>query len=68
MPRYNNLTPSPHDNFMNLLTIPEVSNTAGDFCRRFEEGDIDRLREVFNETRLKVSVATVAAEFNRGAE
>jgi len=29
MPRYNNLTPSPHNTFVNLLTIPEVSNTEG---------------------------------------
>jgi hypothetical protein len=33
--------------------IPDPT-TAGDFCRRFEAGDIDRLQEVFNETRLKV--------------
>ncbi|MGH9807110.1 MAG: IS1380 family transposase, partial [Terriglobia bacterium] len=28
--------------------------TAGDFCRRFGERDINALEEVFNETRLKV--------------
>lgn len=33
--------------------IPDPT-TAGDFCRRFDVGDIDRLQEVFNETRLKV--------------
>lgn len=33
--------------------IPDPT-TAGDFCRRFDAGDIDRLQEVFNETRLKV--------------
>jgi hypothetical protein len=33
--------------------IPDPT-TAGDFCRRFEVDDIDRLQEVFNETRLKV--------------
>lgn len=33
--------------------IPDPT-TAGDFCRRFEVGDIDRLQEVLNETRLKV--------------
>jgi hypothetical protein len=33
--------------------IPDPT-TAGDFCRRFEAEDIDRLQEVFNETRLKV--------------
>jgi len=33
--------------------IPDPT-TAGDFCRRFAEHDIDRLQEVFNETRLKV--------------
>lgn len=33
--------------------IPDPT-TAGDFCRRFDVGDIDRLQEVFNQTRLKV--------------
>ena len=33
--------------------IPDPT-TAGDFCRRFEAGDIDCLQEVFNETRLAV--------------
>ena len=33
--------------------IPDPT-TAGDFCRRFAEHDIDRLQEVFNETRLRV--------------
>ena len=33
--------------------IPDPT-TAGDFCRRFDAGDIDRLQEVFNATRLKV--------------
>jgi hypothetical protein len=33
--------------------IPDPT-TAGDFCRRFDAGDIDCLQEVFNETRLKV--------------
>ena len=33
--------------------IPDPT-TAGDFCRRFDAGDIDRLQEIFNATRLKV--------------
>jgi hypothetical protein len=33
--------------------IPDPT-TAGDFCRRFATHDINRLQEVFNETRLKV--------------
>jgi hypothetical protein len=33
--------------------IPDPT-TAGDFCRRFDADAIDRLQEVFNETRLKV--------------
>ncbi len=33
--------------------IPDPT-TAGDFCRRFDVGDIDALQNVFNETRLKV--------------
>jgi Transposase DDE domain group 1 len=32
--------------------IPDPT-TAGDFCRRFTAVDIDRLQEVFNETRIK---------------
>jgi hypothetical protein len=28
--------------------------TAGDFCRRFTPADINKLQEVFNETRTKV--------------
>lgn len=34
-------------------TIPDPT-TEGDFCRRFEETDIETLMNVFNETRLKV--------------
>lgn len=33
--------------------IPDPT-TAGDFCRRFDSSDIDRLQEVFNQTRRKV--------------
>jgi hypothetical protein len=33
--------------------IPDPT-TAGDFCRRFNRGDIDLLQEVFNATRRKV--------------
>ena len=33
--------------------IPDPT-TAGDFCRRFSNYDIETLQEVFNETRLKV--------------
>jgi hypothetical protein len=33
--------------------IPDPT-TAGDFCRRFTEADIERLMETFNETRLRV--------------
>ena len=32
--------------------IPDPT-TAGDFCRRFAESDIERLMEAFNETRLR---------------
>jgi hypothetical protein len=32
--------------------IPDPT-TAGDFCRRFTEADVERLIEVFNETRLR---------------
>ncbi len=32
--------------------IPDPT-TAGDFCRRFTVGDVERLMEVFNETRLR---------------
>jgi Transposase DDE domain group 1 len=33
--------------------IPDPT-TAGDFCRRFTEADIERLMETFNEARLRV--------------
>jgi len=33
--------------------IPDPT-TAGDFCRRFDSGQINMLQEVFNETRMKV--------------
>jgi hypothetical protein len=33
--------------------IPDPT-TAGDFCRRFTEGDVLRLMDTFNETRLRV--------------
>jgi hypothetical protein len=32
--------------------IPDPT-TAGDFCRRFTEADVERLMEIFNETRLR---------------
>jgi hypothetical protein len=33
--------------------IPDPT-TAGDFCRRFTEGDVERLMDLLNETRLRV--------------
>ena len=33
--------------------IPDPT-TAGDFCRRFAEADVERLMAIFNETRLRV--------------
>jgi hypothetical protein len=33
--------------------IPDPT-TAGDFCRRFGEADVERLMDIFNETRLRV--------------
>lgn len=42
--------------------IPDPT-TAGDFCRRFNPGDVNRLQEVFNETRLKVWRQQPAAFF-----
>src|SRR3954452_3685907 len=32
--------------------IPDPT-TAGDFCRRFTGADVERLMEIFNETRLR---------------
>jgi hypothetical protein len=32
--------------------IPDPT-TAGDFCRRFTEADVERLMEIFNQTRLR---------------
>src|SRR5438309_10499614 len=33
--------------------IPDPT-TAGDFCRRFTDGDVEGLMDTFNETRLRV--------------
>jgi hypothetical protein len=33
--------------------IPDPT-TAGDFCRRFTSNDVERLMEIFNETRLRI--------------
>jgi len=44
------------ENYLNALgarRIPDPT-TAGDFCRRFSKTDINRLMDVFNETRKKV--------------
>lgn len=38
---------------LGVQRIPDPT-TAGDFCRRFTVHDINRLQEVFNETRIKV--------------
>ena len=40
-------------NALGARRLPDPT-TAGDFCRRFEESDIDALQDVFNETLLKV--------------
>ena len=32
--------------------IPDPT-TAGDFCRRFTEGDVEQLMDTFNESRLR---------------
>jgi hypothetical protein len=40
-------------NALGARRIPDPT-TAGDFCRRFDGGDIDNLMEIFNDTRLKV--------------
>jgi hypothetical protein len=43
--------------------IPDPT-TAGDFCRRFTEGDVERLMETFNETRLRAWKEQPAAFFD----
>lgn len=40
-------------NALDATRIPDPT-TAGDFCRRFDAGMIERLQEVFNRTRIKV--------------
>ena len=40
-------------NALGATRVPDPT-TAGDFCRRFDADTIDRLQEVFNETRVKV--------------
>ena len=44
--------------------IPDPT-TAGDFCRRFAEADVDVLQDVFNELRLKVWRRQPAAFFEQ---
>jgi Transposase DDE domain group 1 len=53
-------------NFLDALgarRIPDPT-TAGDFCRRFREADIDTLQEVFNEVRQRVWRQQPAEFFN----
>ena len=38
---------------LGAVRIPDPT-TAGDFCRRFSEDDVERLMDTFNETRLRV--------------
>lgn len=42
--------------------IPDPT-TAGDFCRRFEEADLEALMNAFNETRLRVWAQQPASFF-----
>src|SRR4051794_41202396 len=43
--------------------IPDPT-TAGDFCRRFAEADVERLMDTFNGTRLRVWRQQPAAFFD----
>ena len=38
---------------LGAIRIPDPT-TAGDFCRRFGEADVERLMDTFNQTRLRV--------------
>lgn len=42
--------------FLDALGVESIPDptTAGDFCRRFEESDINALMDSFNKTRLKI--------------
>jgi hypothetical protein len=40
-------------NAVGAMCIPDPT-TAGDFCRRFDVGSVNRLQEIFNQTRVKV--------------
>jgi Transposase DDE domain group 1 len=42
--------------FLNALEAERIPDptTAGDFCRRFQKADVDRLMDAINETRLRV--------------
>ena len=44
------------ENYLNALGAQRIPDptTAGDFCRRFDRASIDRLMDVFNQTRKKV--------------
>lgn len=42
-----------HLDALGVASIPDPT-TAGDFCRRFAEGDIEAMQDAFNDARLKV--------------
>lgn len=51
-------------NALGAQRLPDPT-TAGDFCRRFEEPDINTLQDVFDNTRLKVWARQPAAFFEQ---
>jgi hypothetical protein len=51
-------------NALGAQRLPDPT-TAGDFCRRFDEPDINALQDVFDDTRLKVWARQPAAFFEQ---
>ena len=51
-------------NALGALRLPDPT-TAGDFCRRYTEPDVDALQDAFDEVRLKVWARQPAAFFEQ---
>jgi hypothetical protein len=55
-----------HEGYLDALGAQRIPDptTAGDFCRRFEEADIEALQTAINETRVRVWQAQPSAFFD----